>query len=67
MASFYDEQMTEMVDSALDYLMSERGQSALREAARKSKELSDKFRKMRDVPWEKLHAPFTVSPAGDRS
>jgi hypothetical protein len=60
MPPFYDEQMQLVVEQAIDYLLSERGQMAMAKAARESKEFTDKFRRMRNVPWEKLHAPFTV-------
>jgi hypothetical protein len=60
MTKFYDEQMAVAVELAMDYLLSERGQTEMRKAAQESKALAEKFRKMRDVPWELLHKPFTI-------
>jgi hypothetical protein len=60
MPKFYDEQMAVAVELAMDYLLSERGQTEMRKAAQESKALADKFRRMRDVPWDLLHKPFTI-------
>jgi hypothetical protein len=60
MTTFYDEQMEVVVAQALAYLMSERGQEEMRKSSRASKELEELFRKARDIPWEKLHEPFTI-------
>ena len=58
--SHYDDEMVAVVETAIDYLLSDRGRAALAKAAKESKDLADKFRRMRDVPWEKLHAPFNI-------
>jgi hypothetical protein len=60
MTTFYDEQMAVAVELAMDYLLSERGRAEMKKAAAENKALADKFRKMRDVPWDVLHKPFTV-------
>lgn len=60
MTAFYDEQMAVIVEQAMDYLLSERGKRELQKAAKESAALAEKFRKMRDVSWERFHAPFTI-------
>jgi hypothetical protein len=60
MSKFYDEQMLVCVEQAMEYLLTERGQAEMRKAAAESKAVADKFRRMRDVPIERFHRPFTV-------
>lgn len=57
---FYDEQMKVIVEQVMDYLQSERGQKAMRQAAAESKAFADKLREAHNIPWEKFHAPFTI-------
>lgn len=57
---FYDEQMAEIVDHALKYLQTPRGQAAMRKHAAAAKEFADTLRKAHEIPWEKLHEPFTI-------
>lgn len=60
MTKFYDEQMLVCVEQAMEYLLSERGQAEMQKAAAESKAVADKFRRMREIPFEKFHRPFTV-------
>ena len=55
MTTFYDEQMNEMVQSVITYLLSERGQRETAEAAKRSEEFAALLKLTRDIPWEKLH------------
>lgn len=57
---FYDEQMQTIVEQALAYLNSERGQEAMRQAAARSAEFAAKLRASQNIPWEKLYEPFTI-------
>ena len=60
MTTLYDQEMVATVETAIDYLLTERGRAELAKAAKESKALADKFRRMRDVSWERLNAPFTI-------
>lgn len=57
---FYDEQMQTVVEQALAYLNSERGQQAMRQAAARSADFAAKLRVSQNIPWEKLYEPFTI-------
>jgi len=58
--TFYDDEMIAMAKSVLAYLQTERGQKAARESAARCKETAELLAKGRDIPWEKLHEPFTI-------
>lgn len=60
MTTFYDEEQLVVVEQAIEYLLSERGQREMAKAAEENKTLADKFRRMRDIPWEVLNKPFTI-------
>lgn len=60
MTTHYDQEMVAIVETALDYMLSARGQKELQKHMRESQKFCDKLRKMREVSWEKLHAPFTI-------
>jgi hypothetical protein len=53
-------EIREMADRAIAYLLSPEGQEKLRKSAEESRRLAEAFRKARDIPWEKLHEPFTI-------
>lgn len=55
-----EQETKELVERFFAYVNSPEGQKRLRRAAAESKALSDKLRRMRHIPWEKLHAPFTI-------
>jgi hypothetical protein len=44
----------------IEWLSSPEGQESMRQAAAQSEELAEKLRAARNIPWEKLHAPFTI-------
>lgn len=50
----------EIATKVIAYLESDEGKAAMRKAAEESKELEEMFRKAREIPWQKLHEPFTI-------
>lgn len=50
----------EIARRALEWMQTPEGQAALRKAAAESKEFADALRAARNIPWEKLHEPFTI-------
>ena len=49
-----------MARKALAYLNSPAGRRALAKSAREAKAAADVLRRARDIPWERLHEPFTI-------
>lgn len=56
----YDIEMMAVAESVIKYLLSPRGQEAARESARRCEDTAKILAKGRDIPWEKLHEPFTI-------
>ena len=47
-------------EQIIEWLQSPKGQAVLRRNAKKTEEFIAELRKCRQIPWEKLHAPFTI-------
>lgn len=58
--TFFDEEMAAMVKTVIAYLRTERGQEMIREMSKASADLAELLKSARDIPWEKLHEPFTI-------
>lgn len=43
-----------------EWLASDEGQARIKEAAQRRDEFMAKLRAARNIPWEKLHEPFTI-------
>lgn len=56
----HNAEMMEMAETVFNWLLSEQGQEAARESARRCEETAKILAKGRDIPWEKLHEPFTI-------
>ncbi len=56
----YSESAREIVAKTMAYLQSPEGRERLRKSHEETKALVEVFKKARDVPWEKLHEPFTI-------
>lgn len=49
-----------MAQKCIEWLESDEGRAAMREASKRSDEFAKQLREMSKVPWEKLHEPFTI-------
>jgi hypothetical protein len=54
------DELKKLADKALDYMASEAGKKSLREAAEKSREATETFKRARDIEPEQLNQRFTV-------
>lgn len=56
------EQLTskEMAIGFLEWLKTPAGQASIAESERVIRETEELLAKGRDIPWEKLHEPFTI-------
>ena len=55
-----EDELNKLADQALKHLSSEKGKQELREAADKSREATESFRRARDIDPEHLNRRFTV-------
>jgi hypothetical protein len=46
--------------AAVEWLRSPAGQAAMRAAKEANQPFIDSLKKARQIPWEKLHEPFTI-------
>lgn len=49
-----------MAESYLSWLLTPEGEAAQAESERRIRETEALLAKGRDIPWEKLHEPFTI-------
>ena len=50
----------EMARQVLEWMQTPEGQESMRKAAAASDEFAAQLREARNIPWEKLHEPFTI-------
>ena len=58
--TFTPAEIRHMAERTVEYLCSPEGQAELRQHREETEKLVALFRKARDIPWEKLHEPFTI-------
>lgn len=49
-----------LAERALTWMQSAEGQESMRKAAAESNEFAEKLRAASNIPWERLHEPFTI-------
>lgn len=49
-----------VVKAFLEWLGTDEGKACVKESNRRAEEFSAKLRAARNIPWEKLHEPFTI-------
>jgi hypothetical protein len=49
-----------MAEKTVRYLFSPEGQMQLRKHREEADKIVELFRQARNIPWEKLHEPFTI-------
>lgn len=58
--TFTPAEIRRMAERTIEYLLSPEGKEQMRKHQEEMRKLEALFQKARNIPWERLHEPFTI-------